>query len=190
MISEGNIKRCDIVYTINNRNFCEPIANEMDPPIMDELQVVASCSDVSREEMKWMHSHESLLNEWETIAMDTAEKQYEAAGKKKRWFQVMSVVATILPLLVGNADVTGTEMSNHFHRAVFVLLAAVNGFMTVANLGRAYGEHYHYEAGYRAYAKKIATEMSKPKHNRVQCDVFINEMKMEINRLDELSPAV
>lgn len=159
-------------------------------PVMEELRVTTSCSDVAREEMKWMHSHECLLNEWETMAVDTGEKQYTAAGKKKIGFQVMSVIATVLPLLVGNANVTGTQMSSHFHRALFVLLAAINGFMTVTNLGRAYGEHYHYAAAYRAYAKKIATEMSKPKHNRIQCDVFMNEMKLEIIRLDELSPPV
>jgi len=168
--------------------FSEPEAS-IDLP-MDEPSKKGSSSDKSREEMKWGDRQEEQIMKWQRQCADRSSRHASASKTYKSMYYAMNVPATLLPLF-GTAVVSfsGTKCNKPLASIIVGLVTGgLVGVNTVFNFAQKYQAHEEYENRFTELCVHVAKEMSKPRAFRIQCDVYLETISSQLNRLTAGAP--
>ena len=132
--------------------------------------------DENRHELLWEDREEVVIRRWLTDTLKRSE-YHGAKGKKlKSIYNALGIPCFILPLIM--SSLTGLhDWSPIVYSLMLVVLAILNGFMTVLNLGKKSEAHLQYENMFHEFYINAEAELSKPKRDRIACDVYISETK-------------
>ena len=141
----------------------------------------------SRKELLWEKREEVVLFEWQARLVENSIKHGKKGKKTKRLYNMITVPSIIIPLI-------GSGLSNILQpfpiatSSTLILtsiLVGVNGFF---NFGAKTEKHLQYEASYMKLSNEIQKELCKPKSARVACDLYMQIIMSEMNKLDENAP--
>ena len=107
----------------------------------------------------------------------------------KRRYTMVSLPAILIPLVASSLStilqpypiaMTGAMLTTS-------IFTGISGFF---NYGAKTQLHFEYEYNYNKLSNEIDTEMSKKKRDRIACDLYLQIVLSEMNRLDSSAPVL
>lgn len=149
----------------------------------------SSLDDENRKELLWEKREEDILRGW---CKDCRNRsiQHDIKGKQNKLkFGLFGVPAMLIPIVLG-----GISSIVPCHSLVYSLMMMVTGIFSgisvFFNFGKKEQLHFEYVNRFFELANEIDAELSKPKKNRVACDVYMEKIKHEYGNYCSNSPTL
>lgn len=150
-----------------------------------------SSMDADREEMKWGEPQERQISVWQTECLQASKAHKKASRLNKQLYYATALPVALLPL-IGSAVQTMVQTPCGKPPILAVctglLSTAIAGISTVFKFGHKDQLHAEFENRYHELYVNIQKEMSKPKRFRMACDVYLESVSSEMNRLGACAP--
>lgn len=147
--------------------------------------------DVDREEMKWGEPQEKQICIWQDQCLTQSQLHGKASRYNKRLYYATSLPVALLPLIgsaIQSLIVAPCGKPPLISVCVGVASGAIAGLNTIFNFGHKDQLHAEYENRFRELYVDIQKEMSKPKKFRIACDVYLESVSSNLNRLAATAP--
>ena len=177
-----NVKKMAHIQKMEAIDECD---NPISEPSVDSF-------DKCREEMKWGTQQEEQIMVWQTQCEHRSNQHAVASKAYKSLYYSLNVPATLLPLF-GTAIMSYSDTGCKKPLASIVIGLVTGGLVgvnTVFNFAQKYQAHEEYENRFTELCVYIEKEMSKPKAFRIQCDVYLETISSQLNRLTAGAPPV
>jgi hypothetical protein len=149
-------------------------------------------SDVVREELKWGSEQEKMVRTWQRTCSERQESHEKMAKWYKSMYYCTNIPASILPLVA--SAVTTTQVGTCKPNTISVITGLVTGVLvgvnTITNFAQKYQLHSEYANRFEELDINISKEMSKPRAFRIQCDVYLEKISSQLNRLMAGAPNI
>jgi hypothetical protein len=143
--------------------------------------------DINRKELLWEDRQERLIRSWVADMENKSKKHYIAGKKFKKMSELITLPSIIIPVVSSGL----TQLIQPYPYAATGLMLTVgilNGINGFFNYSGKKEKHFNYEALYGGLATTINKEMCKPKSMRIACDVYLEYVSIEKNKLDSSAP--
>lgn len=147
--------------------------------------------DMDREEMKWGESQERQIMLWQKQCLENSLAHKRASGRNKRLYYGTALPITLLPLLASTVQTLFPPVCGKPPLATISIgfaSTALAGISTVFKFGHKDQLHAEFENRYHELYVNVQKEMSKPKRFRIACDVYLESISAEMNRLIASAP--
>lgn len=146
----------------------------------------SSLDDQNRKELLWESREEALLLDIQNKCKESAAHHTKTGKRKKLWYTLCGVPATILPLVTATLTQMGVAMDTI---TCLVLVSGIlTGVNTFFNFGKQRQCHFDHAGKYDELSMDIGLELCKPKRNRVACDVFLYACSSRFNNINGTAP--
>ena len=145
--------------------------------------------DDERAELKWERREEQLILGWcERLKKSSIEHGKMGKVMKNRYTMV-SLPAIIIPVVASSLSTVLQPYPLAMTGAMLTtsIFTGINGFF---NYGKKEQQHFEFEYSYMKLANEIEKELSKPKRHRIACDLYIQIVLSEMNRLNSSAPVL
>jgi hypothetical protein len=148
---------------------------------------ISSHDDSSRKELLWQEREEVVIRSWVADMENKSKKHYIAGKRFKKMSELITLPSIIIPVVTSGL----TQLLQPYPYATTGLmltvgiLTGINGFFDYSGKKE---KHFNYEALYGGLATTINKEMCKPKSMRIACDVYLEYVSMQKNKLDSSAP--
>ena len=148
--------------------------------------------DKRREEMKWSDRQEKQIKVWQTQCEHRSKQHAKASKVYRSLYYSMNLPATLLPLFGSAvASYSGPGCTKPLTSILIGLVTGgLIGVNTVFNFAQKYQAHEEYENRFTELCVDVEKEMSKPKAFRIACDVYLEAISSQMNRLSAGAPPV
>lgn len=188
-------KKKDIIYqkfslkNMTNRNTL--IGDVLLDLVKEEQNSKSDISedDPNRREVLWTERQQNLILDW-SKKMKIASVAHGKMGKiMKRRYTMVSLPAILIPLVASSLSTVLQPYPIAMTGAMLTtsIFTGISGFF---NYGKLTQMHFEYEYNYNKLANEIDTEMSKKKRDRIACDLYLQIVLSEMNRLDSSAPVL
>lgn len=151
----------------------------------------ASELDLGRTEMAWSEKQEDLILRISDECLSDAYKHNKQARYYKKMYNVLSLPAVILPLLLSTLEKTELAVHNPMViSAGLTLVAILNGISQYVNAGSRSNEHFSTENLYSHLSNDILVMLSKPRRCRVACDVVLERVRLQFQSIQSHAPDI
>ena len=149
----------------------------------------SSKDDEQRRELLWERREEQLLLQWCKKLKSNSLAHGIKAKRTKRYYNMVSLPAILIPVIASSLSTVLQPYPLAMSGAMLFtsVFTGVNGFF---NLGGKTQLHFEYEYAYNKLANEIDKELCKPKRHRVACDLYMQIILSEMNRLDASAPVL
>jgi hypothetical protein len=149
----------------------------------------SSEDDFNRKELLWERRGEDLISSW----CEKLKKSSIAHGKMgkvmKNRYTMVSLPAVIIPVVASSLS-TVLQPYPLAMTGLMLTTSIFTGINSFFNYGKKEQKHFEYEASYQKLANEIEKELSKPKKHRTACDLYLQIILSEMNRLDGSAPVL
>ena len=147
---------------------------------------------VQIEEEPWSDRIETYIWDKQKEARFKSKEQLIEGGKNKKLYYILALPIGIIPLIMTFAvpllePGTNKEWIPQFFFMFTSILGFIAGFM---NYGEKYGTNYAFSKDYQIIVSMIQLEMSRKKKYRRNADVFMNEIRLRMEFLNQESPNI
>lgn len=149
----------------------------------------SSKDDPARKELLWERREEQLLLQWCKKLKEHSIAHGIKAKRTKQYYNMVSLPAILIPVVVSSLSTVLQPYPLAMSIAMLVtsLFTGVNAFF---NLGGKTQLHFEFEYAYNKLANEIDKELCKPKRHRTACDLYMQIILSEMNRLDSAAPVL
>jgi len=149
----------------------------------------SSKDDPARKELLWEHREEQLLLQWCKKLKVHSLAHSIKAKQMKRYYNMVSLPAILIPVVASSLATLLQPYPLAMSGAMLVtsVFTGINGFF---NLGAKTQLHFEFEYNYNKLANEIDKELCKPKRHRTACDLYLQIVLSEMNRLDSSAPVL
>ena len=167
-----------------------------DNDIQDEdvLLKINSKSDISeddpnRREVLWSGRQQDLILAWGKRLKQNSIAHGKMGKIMKRRYTMVSLPAILIPVVASSLSNVLQPYPLAMSGAMLVtsIFTGINGFF---NYGAKTQQHFEYEYNYSKLANEIDKELSKKKMDRQACDLYLQIVLSEMNRLDSSAPVL
>ena len=143
--------------------------------------------DFNRKELLWQEREEVVIRDWVADMENKSKKHYIAGKRFKKMSELITLPAIIIPVVTSGL----TQLLQPYPYVTTGLmltvgiLTGINGFFDYSGKKE---KHFSYEALYGGLATTIEKEMCKPKRMRIACDIYLEHVSMQKNKLDSSAP--
>lgn len=143
--------------------------------------------DCNRKELLWEDREEQLILGWCKKLKINSLAHGQKAKKMKQYYNCVSLPAILIPVIASSLSTVLQPYPLAMTGAMLTtsIFTGINGFF---NYGKKEQQHFEYEYAYNKLANEIDKELSKPKCHRIACDLYLQIILSEMNRLDSSSP--
>ena len=147
----------------------------------------SSLDNLSREEQLWSSRSENLLKEW-VRHMEQSVIYHNKKALKNRFFnRLFGIPSMLIPLIL--SGFTGILKINDLGISLCLMSSGVlSGISNFMNFGKTMAVNFEFEAHYKTLCTDIEVCLSKPKKNRIACDLFIENIRSRYNNLNQNAP--
>lgn len=149
----------------------------------------SSKDNPSRTELLWESREEVLLKKWCDNMSKASELHKQASRKFKKRYTLLSIPTIVIPIFMSGLSsyLEDEQLTNSLLLITTSLFSGLNAFL---NYGKRTQKHAEYSGKYDALAKDIQLVLSKPKANRVPCDIYLQKIYDNLTNLDLNAPDV
>lgn len=178
--------------TSNNNN------NLSDSDSEDKLITISthgnceSYDTLNRKEMLWDTKIETLFRHWAIECKEKSEQHNKKAKLKKCLHRSLAIPSVVIPILMATMtqiieDETVFELK--VTNAIgYLLTGTLTGINTFLNYSSQYEKHYNAEVRYHELYVDIQSTLIKPKRDRIQADVSLENFRLKFEHINEMSP--
>ena len=150
---------------------------------------VSSKDDESRKELLWERREEILLSKWSKSMINSSKEHYIKGKRTKKINNTLNVVTILISL---SSSIFKTELDKIplLSHSIMYMTSALIGITSFFNLSKRQEQHFQYEQKYKELSNEIDKEMAKPKRHRIACDVYLQKIMSEMNKLDSSAPLI
>jgi hypothetical protein len=152
-----------------------------------DIEETPSLDDPTREELLWSTRSEDLCENWVTDSTRRSQKHGHNAKTFKIKYQVFGFMNVFLPLLLGSLTSFVGEYTLMYQVLLFVVSLSA-GTTAFFKFQLNYARHSEYENKFLELVDDIRSEVSKPKRNRLQCDLYVERTKNQHSKLISSAP--
>jgi hypothetical protein len=160
----------------------------------DLLLKINSKSDVSeddpnRREVLWTERQQNLILGWAKKLRGNSAAHGRMGKIMKRRYTMVSLPAILIPVVASSLSNVLQPYPLAMSGAMLVtsIFTGINGFF---NYGKLTQQYFEYEYNYNKLANEIDKELSKKKMDRIACDLYLQIVLSEMNRLDSSAPVL
>ena len=141
----------------------------------------------NRVELMWESREEDVIHNWMAVAKNKEIYHNDKGKTYKNMYAVFALPAMLIPIVISGV---GTELDPFplVRSAVLILSGCIAGVSAFFNFGSKMSRHFEYEGLYGQFYAELQVELSKPKANRIQCDVFLQKYLDRFNLLNNSAP--
>ena len=145
--------------------------------------------DSNRKELLWESREEHLILGWCKKLKVSSLAHGLKAKKMKQYYTCVSLPAILIPVVASSLSTVLQPYPLAMTGAMLTtsIFTGINGFF---NLGAKTQLHFEFEYSYNKLANEIEKELCKPKRHRVACDLYLQVVMSEMNRLDASAPVL
>jgi uncharacterized protein YueI len=149
----------------------------------------SSKDDPARKELLWERREEQLLLGWCKKLKFNSLAHGVKAKRTKHYYNMVSLPAILIPVVASSLSTVLQPYPLAMSGAMLVtsVFTGINGFF---NLGAKTQLHFEFEYAYNKLANEIDKELCKPKRHRTACDLYMQIVLSEMDRLDASAPAL
>jgi len=156
-----------------------------------KIDISDSSSDRhDRIEMEWTSKNSELLHTFGERAHNASKAHGIKTKKWKKIYLCLGIPSVIIPVIAG---ILQPYLSKDYE-VILVILMLLSGMLsaclTFINPSQKQERHDNASHKYDVLATNIETILAIPKRNRVQADLTINEYRLKLNHLGEISPSL
>jgi hypothetical protein len=142
----------------------------------------SSIDDENRKELLWEKREEKLLLKWVTDMRKRSLEHDRLGRKNKLLYSVLGVPPILIPIVLGGLTpiLECNTLVYSVGMIVTGLFSAINIFF---NFSKKTQQHFESQKKMFELALDIETELSKPKHHRVACSIYMDRVKLSYNLL-------
>ena len=145
--------------------------------------------DFNRKELLWERREEALILSWCEKLKESSIAHGKMGKVMKNRYTMVSLPAIIIPVVASSLSTVLQPYPLAMTGAMLAtsIFTGINGFF---NYGKKEQQHFEYEASYMKLANEIEKELSKPKRHRIACDLYLQVILSEMNRLNSSAPVL
>ena len=142
----------------------------------------SSLDDEQRKELLWERREEQLLQKWVDDCKNRSNKHSKKAKEYKIKYACVGLPSILIPIILGGLS---PVIKCHTLEYSLVLMSSglFSGVNMFFNFGKKEVENATYANKYFKLVNDVEAELSKPKKNRVACDVYLESVKNQFNSL-------
>jgi len=148
----------------------------------------SSKDDPNRRELLWDRREEKIFHEWikQSKAKVQIHKRKEKFCKMKNI--IFSVPCIVIPII--SSGLSGILPCNSLENSILMMIVGIlNCINTFFDFGRKQEKHGIFANRYFSLITEVESELSKPKRDRVACDLYIEKIKQMYNNLHLTEPS-
>ena len=169
----------------------------------DTSDIEHSASDKSVNEESWTDDLEFLLVSWRAHITEMSQLHEEAGRRIKKKHYIIGLPTIVIPLFMTFIQVLFGELSrskepalmceyniigNIVNSLMFLLSSILSQIYTSYDLGTRSTLHFQYSARYYDLIIRIDSELSRKRKVRTSADVFMTDIRCNINNLNTTGP--
>jgi len=140
-----------------------------------------------RVELMWEAREEDVIQDWMDVAKNKEIYHNDKGRSYKNLYALFALPAMLIPIVISGV---GEELDPYpgLRSAMLILSGCIAGVSAFFNFGSKMSRHFEYEGLYGQFYAELQVELSKPKANRIQCDVFLQKYLDRFNQLNNTAP--
>ena len=145
--------------------------------------------DPNRREVLWTDRQQNLILDWGKKMKSNSAAHGRMAKIMKTRYTMVSLPAILIPVVASSLSTVLQPYPLAMSGAMLVtsVFTGINGFF---NYGAKTQQYFEYEYNYNKLANEIDKELSKKKMDRQACDLYMQLILSEMNRLDSSAPVI
>ena len=145
--------------------------------------------DPNRREVLWSGRQQDLILAWGKRLKQNSISHGRMGKIMKRRYTMVSLPAILIPVVASSLSNVLQPYPLAMSGAMLVtsIFTGINGFF---NYGAKTQLYFEYEYNYSKLANEIDKELSKKKMDRQACDLYLQIVLSEMNRLDSSAPVL
>jgi len=153
----------------------------------DRENTPSSLDNLSREEQLWTSRSENLLKEWVRHMEKSVTYHNKKALKNRFLYRLFGIPSMLIPLIL--SGFTGILDVDNLGISLCLMTSGVlSGISNFMNFGKTMAVNFEFEANYKTLCTDIEVCLSKPKKNRIACDLYIEMIRSRYNNLNQNAP--
>ena len=145
--------------------------------------------DPNRREVMWSERQQNLILAWGKKMKSNSIAHGKMGKIMKRRYTMVSLPAILIPVVTSSLSNLLQPYPLAMSGAMLLtsIFTGINGFF---NYGAKTQQYFEYEYAYSKLSNEIDTELSKKKMDRIACDLYMQIVLSEMNRLDASAPVL
>lgn len=148
----------------------------------------SSKDDPNRRELLWDKREEKIFINW----INESKKKVDFHRRKEKYCKVknacLSIPAILIPII--SSGLSGILPCNSMENSILMMVVGIlNCFSTFFDYGRLREKHGIFANRYFSLITEVESELSKPKRDRVACDLYLEKIKQMFNNLHLTEPS-
>lgn len=145
----------------------------------------------------WSSRREELVNAWRDH-VDAMSKLHEEAGYRiKKRHTKIGLITNIIPLIMTFLQIVFEALQQKeknsttftiINGAMWLISSILSLMYSFLSLGTEYALHFQYSARYYDLLIRIDSELSRKRRFRKTADVFVTELRCQIDNLNKTGP--
>jgi len=147
----------------------------------------SSKDDPNRRELLWDRREEKIFQEWIKQSKEKVDfhKKKEKLCKMKNI--ILSVPCIVIPII--SSGLSGILPCNSLENSILMMIVGILSCCnTFFNYGKKQEKHGIFSNRYFSLITEVESELSKPKRDRIACDVYLEKIKQMYNTLHLTEP--
>lgn len=156
----------------------------------DPLEVQVTPIPEPRPDLPWTDKTEKEVWDIQDQCLKLAARHSVAQKKAKCKYTIFGLPSMLIPLVTGGLG-SYLEPDYEWVRSVALITTALNsGVLQFFNFGGKQSRHNEAAGKYSELADMIKMELSKPKHFRLSCDVFLERVFVKYQNINNMAPVL
>lgn len=147
----------------------------------------SSKDDPNRRELLWDRREEKIFREWIIQSKKKVDFHQNKAKSCKIKNACLSIPAILIPII--SSGLSGILPCSSMENSILMMIVGIlNCVDTFFDYGRRREKHEVFSNRYFSLINEVESELSKPKRDRVACDVYLEKIKQMYNTLHLTEP--
>lgn len=148
----------------------------------------SSKDDPNRRELLWDKREELIFREWIKHSKEKVDFHTSKAKSCKNRNACLSIPTILIPII--SSGLSGILPCSSMENSILMMIVGIlNCIDTFFDYGRLREKHEVFSNRYFSLITEVETELSKPKRDRVACDLYLEKIKGMYNTLHLTEPS-
>ena len=148
----------------------------------------SSKDDPNRKELLWDKREEVIFYEWVKQSKKKVVYHQNKAKSCKIKNACLSIPAILIPII--SSGLSGILPCSSMENSILMMIVGIlNCVDTFFDYGRRREKHEVFSNRYFSLINEVESELSKPKKDRVACDLYLEKIKQMFNNLHLNEPS-
>ena len=147
----------------------------------------SSKDDPNRRELLWYKREEKIFHNW----INESKKKVDFHKKKEKYCKmkniIFSVPCIVIPII--SSGLSGILPCNSLENSILMMIVGILSCVnTFFDFGKKEERHGIFANRYFTLINEVESELSKPKRDRIACDLYLEKIKQNYNTLHLTEP--